>query len=170
MGTSLKRCVSPAAGGGFQGGLKQGLLNGFFPSSAAIRPIRRYAICNPRGWGGHPHGMMGQIEVGEGGAPLFPHENMCRTYFYPYVTHAETGKEPGAQSGGSRCPAQAGAIVHLGGPSKATWARGTWGLRNLCRAGLGEGGFKIRHRIATGKFYYHQQSAIGTTSLGGQSR
>ena len=114
--------------------------------------------------------MMGQIEVSEGGAPLFPHENMCRTYFYPYVTHAETGKEPGAQSGGSRCPAQAGAIVHLGGPSKATWARGAWGLRNLCRAGLGGGCLKIQHRIATEKFLYHQQSAIGATSFSDQSR
>ncbi len=129
LGAPLKPSVSPVAGGGFERCLRQGLLKVLFPSSAAIQPIRRYAICNPRGLGGHPHGMMGQIEVGEGGAPLFPHENMRRTYFYPYVTHAETGKEePGAQSGGSRCPAQAGAIVHLGGPSKATWARGDMGV------------------------------------------
>ena len=53
LGAPPKPLVSPASDGVLQGGLRQGLLKGLLSSPAAIQPIRRYAICNPNGWGGH---------------------------------------------------------------------------------------------------------------------
>ena len=58
----------------------------------------------------------------------------------------------------------------LAGLAKRLGRGGTMGVAESLPGWFGGGCLKIQHRIATEKFLYHQQSAIGATSLGGQSR